>query len=140
LKRKLAMEQQANNVKLQVESGDKYTLMEMEHQAPIDVEREVQRKQKKAEYKSKRIPSIFNDSSPGSCICLRRHIYMSHVNTVQPIRVKNMDSCNTCDLYMCSLRHIHDPVLLSLKMEGIRLLFSANEDLFSIFSLFFRLG
>jgi hypothetical protein len=26
----------------------------------------------------------------------------------------------TCDMYMCRLRHIHDPVLSSLKMEGIR--------------------
>jgi hypothetical protein len=25
----------------------------------------------------------------------------------------------TCDMYKSSLRHIHDPVLLSLKMEGI---------------------
>jgi hypothetical protein len=29
----------------------------------------------------------------------------------------------TCNMYMCRLRHIHDPVLLSLNMEGIRLLF-----------------
>jgi hypothetical protein len=29
----------------------------------------------------------------------------------------------TCDMYMCRLRHIHDPVLSSLKMEGICLLF-----------------
>jgi hypothetical protein len=35
----------------------------------------------------KRIPSIFNDESTGSFICLRRHIYMSHVNKVQLIRV-----------------------------------------------------
>jgi hypothetical protein len=28
----------------------------------------------------------------------------------------------TCDIYMCRLRHINDPVLSSLKMEGIRLL------------------
>jgi hypothetical protein len=27
-----------------------------------------------------------------------------------------------CDMYKSSLRHIHDPVLLSLKMKGIRLL------------------
>jgi hypothetical protein len=25
----------------------------------------------------------------------------------------------TCDMYMCRLRHINDPVLSSLKMEGI---------------------
>jgi hypothetical protein len=29
----------------------------------------------------------------------------------------------TCDMYMCRLRHTYDPVLLSLKMEGIRLLY-----------------
>jgi hypothetical protein len=29
----------------------------------------------------------------------------------------------TCDMYMSDLRHLHDPVLSSLKMEGIRLLF-----------------
>jgi hypothetical protein len=29
----------------------------------------------------------------------------------------------TCDKYKSSLRHIHDPVLLSLKMKGIRLSF-----------------
>jgi hypothetical protein len=29
----------------------------------------------------------------------------------------------TCDKYKSSLRHIHDPVLSSLKMKGIRLLF-----------------
>jgi hypothetical protein len=30
----------------------------------------------------------------------------------------------TCDMYMCRLRHTNDPVLSSLKMEGIRLLFA----------------
>jgi hypothetical protein len=29
----------------------------------------------------------------------------------------------TCDMYMCRLRYINDSVLLSLNMEGIRLLF-----------------
>jgi hypothetical protein len=49
---------------------------------------------------------------------------MSHVNKVQPIRVKNDTlSSNTCNMYMSDLRHIHDPVLSSLKMEGIRLSF-----------------
>jgi hypothetical protein len=28
----------------------------------------------------------------------------------------------TCDMCMCRLRHINDPVLSSLKLEGIRLL------------------
>jgi hypothetical protein len=40
--------------------------------------------------KSKRIPSIFNNESTGSFICLRRHKYMSHVNKVQLIRVKTV--------------------------------------------------
>jgi hypothetical protein len=31
----------------------------------------------------------------------------------------------TCDMYMSDLRYIHDPVLSSLKMEGILLLFVA---------------
>jgi hypothetical protein len=35
-----------------------------------------------------------------------------------------MCSSNTCDMYMCRLRHINDSVLSSLKMEGIRLLFN----------------
>jgi hypothetical protein len=34
----------------------------------------------------------------------------------------------TCDMYMCRLRHIHDPALLSLKMEGTRLLFFNGID------------
>jgi hypothetical protein len=38
--------------------------------------------------KRERIPSIFNDESTGTFICLRSHIYMSHVNKVQLIRVK----------------------------------------------------
>jgi hypothetical protein len=42
---------------------------------------------------------IFSDESTGSFICLRRHIYMSYVNKVQPIRIK------ICDIYMCRLRH-----------------------------------
>jgi hypothetical protein len=33
-----------------------------------------------------------------------------------------------CDMYMCRLRHINDPVLSSLQMEGIRLLFCITKD------------
>jgi hypothetical protein len=33
-----------------------------------------------------------------------------------------------CDMYMCCLRHINDPVLSSLKMEGIRLLFNTEHS------------
>jgi hypothetical protein len=35
----------------------------------------------------------------------------------------------TCDKYKASLRHIHDPVLLSLKMKGILYLFVMQEYL-----------
>jgi hypothetical protein len=35
--------------------------------------------------------------------------------------IPDWGSSNTCDIYMCRLRHINDPVLSSLKMEGIRL-------------------
>jgi hypothetical protein len=31
-----------------------------------------------------------------------------------------MCSSNTCDMYMCRLKHINDPVLSSLKIEGVR--------------------
>jgi hypothetical protein len=41
-----------------------------------------------------------------------------------------MCSINTCDMYMCRLRHINDPVLSSLKMEGIRFLFISAVALF----------
>jgi hypothetical protein len=63
--------------------------------------------------KSKRIPSIFSDGSTGSFICLRRHIFMSHV-----IFMRIGCTLLTCDMYMYRLRHINDPVLPSLKMEG----------------------
>jgi hypothetical protein len=36
--------------------------------------------------------------------------------------IPDWGSSNMCDMYMCRLRHINDPVLSSLKMEGIRLL------------------
>jgi hypothetical protein len=39
----------------------------------------------------------------------------------------------TCDKYKSSLRHIHDPVLSSLKMKGIRLPFwEARCSLYSV--------
>jgi hypothetical protein len=39
------------------------------------------------------------------------------------MRKNDMCSSNTCDMYMCRLRHINDAVLSSLKIEGIRLIF-----------------
>jgi hypothetical protein len=70
--------------------------------------------------KSKRIPFIFNDESTGSCICLRLDLCM--------LQVKK---------YNRYARHIHDRVLSSLKMEGIRLLFCFYEELEQLFDHFF---
>jgi hypothetical protein len=39
------------------------------------------------------------------------------------MRKNGSHSSNTCNMYMSGLRHTHDPVLSSLKMEGIRLFF-----------------
>jgi hypothetical protein len=45
------------------------------------------------------------------------------------INITDTHNNNTCDKYKSSLRHIHDPVLSSLKMKGLRLLFSdLNEQ------------
>jgi hypothetical protein len=45
------------------------------------------------------------------------------------MRKNDTHSINTCNMYMSNLRHIHDPVLSSLMMEGIRLLlFSVRCD------------
>jgi hypothetical protein len=48
---------------------------------------------------------------------------VSHVNEVQPIRVKMIRIAAIRVTCMSDLRHIHDPVLSFLKMEGIRLSF-----------------
>ena len=64
----------------------------------------------------KRITSTFNGRSAGSCICLRLDLYMSHVSLLC-FYVYRLYL--TCDMDKSSLRHIHDPVLLSLKVEVI---------------------
>jgi hypothetical protein len=79
------------------------------------------------------INSIFSDGSTGSCICLRRHIYMSHVLLLCISFLRVSVLLLTCDMYMCRLRHIHDPVLPSLNMEGIRLLYSLAYSAFCCF-------
>jgi hypothetical protein len=50
--------------------------------------------------------------------------YVTHIAAMRIIFFTRI-GCTllTCDMYMSDLRHIHDPILLSLKMEGIRLLF-----------------
>ena len=71
--------------------------------------------------RTKHITSTFNDRSTGSCICVRLDLYMLHGNKIQPVRVEMI--CITCNMYKSSLRHIHDPVLLSLKVEVICFVF-----------------
>jgi hypothetical protein len=107
---------ETNEQKLSAKGACHYSIVVKAHRVTImaDIDIVAVRKQKKAEYKSKRIPSILNDESTESFISLRRHIYMSHVNKVQPIRVKMI-----C-IAAIQQRHINDSVLSSLKMEGIR--------------------
>jgi hypothetical protein len=71
--------------------------------------------------------------STGLCICLRLDLYMSHVKKYNRYALQN----NTCDMYMSSLRHIHDPVLSSLKMKCICLLFPSLVILIPQISIFF---
>jgi hypothetical protein len=59
-------------------------------------------------------------------MCLRLDLYMSHVLLLCVSVIFFL----TCDMYKSSLRHIHDPVLSSLKMEGIRLLLFIYSSFF----------
>jgi hypothetical protein len=52
------------------------------------------------------------------------HIYLTRIAAMYIIITRIGCTLITCDMYMCRLRHIHDPVLSSLKMEGIHLLYS----------------
>ena len=65
----------------------------------------------------KRIISTLIDRSTGSCICLRLDLYMPHVSLLCFYAYRLYV---TCDMDKCSLRHIHDPELLSIKVEIIR--------------------
>jgi len=67
-------------------------------------------------YNDKYITSTFNGRSTGSCICLRLDLYMPHVSLLCFYAYRLY---LTCDMDKSNLRHIHDPVLLSLKIEVI---------------------
>jgi hypothetical protein len=59
-------------------------------------------------------------------VSIKHHASRNEARRIAAMRIIfTRISCTlfTCDLYMCRLRHINDPVLSSLKMEGIRLLF-----------------
>jgi hypothetical protein len=51
-----------------------------------------------------------------------KHVLLLHISFLRVLVVLYLRV--TCTVYMCSLGHINDPVLSSLKMEGIRLLFN----------------
>jgi len=62
------------------------------------------------------ITSTFNGRSTGSCIYLRLDLYMPHVSLLCFYAHRLY---LTCDMDKSSLRYMHDPVLLSLKVEVI---------------------
>jgi hypothetical protein len=52
--------------------------------------------------------TIFKDEMTGSCMCFLQHIYMLHVNKVQPIRIAAIRVTCLCvakDIYM--IRYFH---------------------------------
>jgi hypothetical protein len=51
------------------------------------------------------------------------HIYVTRIVAMHFIFTRIGCTLLTCDMYMYRLRHINDPILSSLKMEGIRLLY-----------------
>jgi hypothetical protein len=51
------------------------------------------------------------------------HIHVTRIAAMHIIFTRIGCTLLTCDMYMCRVRHRYDPVLSSLKMEGIRLLF-----------------
>jgi hypothetical protein len=58
--------------------------------------------------------------------CIKNHASRNEARRITATHIIfTRISCTlfTCDMYMCRERHINDPVLSSLKMEGIRLLF-----------------
>jgi hypothetical protein len=61
------------------------------------------------------------------------HIHVTRIATMHFIFTLIGCTLLTCDMYMCRLRHINYPVLSSLKMEGMFILFS-----YFIYSAFFR--
>jgi hypothetical protein len=58
---------------------------------------------------------------------LKSFIHVTRIAAMHIIFTRIGCTLFTCDIYMCRLRHINDPVLSSLKMEGICLLFSLSE-------------
>jgi hypothetical protein len=51
------------------------------------------------------------------------HIHVTRIAAMRIIFTRIGCTLLTCDMYMSDLGHIHDPVLSTLKMKGIRLLY-----------------
>jgi hypothetical protein len=68
------------------------------------------------EQKKKAFSSIFTTDK-------KTFIHVTRIAAMHIIFTRIGCTLFTCDMYMCRIRHINDPVLSSLKMEGIRLLF-----------------
>jgi hypothetical protein len=69
-----------------------------------------------SEQKKKAFSSIFT-------IDTKSFIHITHIAAMHIIFTRIGCTLFTCDMYMCRLRLINDPVLSSLRMEGISLLF-----------------
>jgi hypothetical protein len=54
-------------------------------------------------------------------VSLPNPVYVTRIAAMRNIFTRIGCTLLTCDMYMSDLRHIHNPVLSSLKMEGIRL-------------------
>jgi hypothetical protein len=72
-----------------------------------------------SEQKKKAFSSIFTTDT-------KSFIHVTRIAATHIIFTRIGCTLFTCDMYMCRLRHINDPVLSSLKMEGIRLLFRCH--------------
>jgi hypothetical protein len=70
-----------------------------------------------SEQKKKAFSSIFTTDT-------KSFIHVTRIAATHIIFTRISCTLFMCDMYMCRLRHINDPVLSSLKMEVMRLLFN----------------
>jgi hypothetical protein len=64
-----------------------------------------------SEQKKKAFSNIFTTDT-------KSFIHVTRIPAMHIIFTRISCTLFTCDMYMCRLRHINDPVLSSLKMEG----------------------
>jgi hypothetical protein len=75
----------------------------------------------KSEQKKKAVSSMFTNDT-------NSFIHVTRIAAMRIIFTRIGCTLFTCDMYMCRLRHINDPVLSSSKMEGIRFIFSPESN------------